>query len=1578
MKLLNLTYTICTLCCLLGQVYGQTDTLDAHLHIQQDVHGPQLFSVASDQQMQPLASSAPIISYGPSRSMAVNQEFDWSPSNNGGTVEFGVTVEQTFTGFYNPLGSGSAPDGTLYIANTGYHSIMKRTSGGVQTVFAGGNSTSYGYVNGTGTAARFRHPSFLAVDASGNIFVADQQNHRIRKITPSGVVTTFAGSGSIGSANGTGTAASFNYPMGLAFDASGNLYVADAYNHRIRKITPAGVVSTYAGSGASGLLDGTLSAARFSYPIGLSFDGNGDLYVADRSNFAIRKISGDAVTTVAGNGTAGSVDGTGAAARFQANGLVVDKGNLYFVDQTYNGLKHISPSGQVVTISASGQFTGPFSISRGPDGKYHIAENTQNRIKKVAIVAAYSISPALPPGLLFDRYTGKISGKLSSVRASQSYTVTARNNMGSSTSTVTFSVATGDGPAVSSDQNYILETIPRQAYSSVSAMEGEPVGSVNRRIQYFDGLGRPLQNVEWQGSPSKKDVVQHIEYDGFGRESHKYLPYVDITGDGSYKAGGSPNVTDFYTKTTGSDIAGVVRTPKPFAVTVFENSPLNRIKEQGGPGEIWQPAAGRTPNGGRTVVTEYGTNLENDVRLWRLNGSGALGGKTYYAPGRLYKTVVKDENWDSGNKGTVEEYKDFEDRVVLKRVWESESNKLETQYVYDDFGDLRYIIPPAVTTDTLTVKAGDPDFWNYVYAYRYDGRRRLIEKKIPGRGWEHIVYNRNDQPVLTQDSVQRIKPVPEWSYTKYDALGRVTETGIFRRNLSRSALQDTLNLEQTDASRAFWETRGHNALSYDNKSYPRGTSTKTVLTVNYYDDYGFKASTVLAASTNLDSTRMVKGLLTGTKVSKDDGSTPLLSVNYYDKKARLIETISNNHLGGTDRITNTYNFPGELLTSNHEHKASPTGTATTILTTNIYDHVGRLVETKKKVGSQPEIIQSRLAYNGIGQLITKALHVVDDGTDIAEDMVLDGSDVINPQQTYEKVATSSITLKPGFHAPLGSSFHASIVPGGSLQTIQYTYNPQGWLKSASSKDFESELYYEDGSVPQYNGNISEQHWKHDDEATKHFVYSYDGLNRLEDGNSVNGGMHEQLAYDDMGNITKLTRDGTEINYTYTGNRLISLSGGLGGSYLYDANGNVTKDRMGTNLTYNHLNLPKTANRTQSGANPAVAVQYLYDAVGTKLRMTSTVGGTITTRDYVAGIEYSKVGSAASAIEMIHTEEGYLQRNASNNTYTYHYNLTDHLGNVRATLQQSTGEVIQKHDYYPFGKAKALVTSGINKYLYNGKEIQDELGGQYDYGARFYDAEIGRWNVVDPLAEIYSSYSPYAYVENNPISFIDPTGMYKVDANGNINITDQDEIKRFLGFLNSNPNAGFKESSDHIRNADNGFRLELDEVIVTRRSAFEGGGWVGSVESQASDAMGRMSNATGVYWQEGGRHNMLSNPNNVTMLEMPGYIGGRAGINTVYKGIKGGLPYIGKSFNILNRYSKAERELMKIKPILSGINYDAKLLRAVEQTVLKFMKSKGPVSNMRNAFSSKRKDYAEYMEKAAKWLEKNAPNWKDMF
>src|SRR5690606_7849590 len=188
------------------------------------------------------------------------------------------------------------------------------------------------------------------------------------------------------------------------------------------------------------------------------------------------------------------------------------------------------------------------------------------------------------------------------------------------------------------------------------------------------------------------------------------------------------------------------------------------------------------------------------------------------------------------------------------------------------------------------------------------------------------------------------------------------------------------------------------------------------------------------------------------------------------------------------------------------------------------------------------------------------------------------------------------------------------------------------------------------------------------------------------------------------------------------------------------------------------------------------------------------------------------------------------RNASNNTYTYHYNLTDHLGNVRATLQRTgptTGNVIQKHDYYPFGKAKAIVTSGINKYLYNGKEIQDEIGGQYDYGARFYDAEIARFNVIDRFAEKYYSMTPYQYGGLDPIKHIDVNGdsiwvainTTSIDANGQSNTV----TTRYYYGADKNGQYGFLDNNGAIYSGNDAFAGQLSKALGDLRS----GGATGS-------------------------------------------------------------------------------------------------------------------------------------------------------
>jgi len=265
-----------------------------------------------------------------------------------------------------------------------------------------GSPYVYGSVDGTGASAKFLYPDGVAVDGSGNVYAADEGGNTIRKITPSGVVTTIAGSfGVTGSKDGTGPAAQFNAPAGLAVDGSGNLYVSDQGNDTIRKITPAGVVTTLAGTaGISGRSDGTGPAAQFATPGNVAVDGSGNVYVADQLNDTIRKITpGGVVTTLAGDATvAGHIDGTGTGARFnQPYGIAVDGGGNVYVADTYNQtIRKITPGGVVTTLAgdvtiaghldgtgAAAQFQYPTGVAVDGSGNVYVADVINDTIRKV-------------------------------------------------------------------------------------------------------------------------------------------------------------------------------------------------------------------------------------------------------------------------------------------------------------------------------------------------------------------------------------------------------------------------------------------------------------------------------------------------------------------------------------------------------------------------------------------------------------------------------------------------------------------------------------------------------------------------------------------------------------------------------------------------------------------------------------------------------------------------------------------------------------------------------------------------------------------------------------------------------------------------------------------------------------------------------------------------------------------------------------------------------------------------------------------------------------------------------------------
>lgn len=329
--------------------------------------------------------------------------------------------------FYNPSGVAVDRAGNVYVADTSNHTIRKITAAGDVGTFAGAGVE--GSTDGAGGAVRFRFPSGVAVDGAGNVYVADTRNQTIRRITPSGEVSTLAGTaGQPGSVDGLGSAARFDGPSGVATDSVGNVYVADSINNTIRKINPAGEVSTLAGTaGQRGSADGIGASARFSGPYGLAADSAGNLYVADEYNFTIRKVSpAGEVTTLAGTpGQAGSADGTGAAARFDFPlGVAIDAaGSIYVADSGSATIRKVSPVGEVITLagtarvfgSADGvgpaaRFSAPSGLAVDSAGQLFVADSGSSNVRRITATGTVSTLAGVTPALSGSGSFGNAAG----------------------------------------------------------------------------------------------------------------------------------------------------------------------------------------------------------------------------------------------------------------------------------------------------------------------------------------------------------------------------------------------------------------------------------------------------------------------------------------------------------------------------------------------------------------------------------------------------------------------------------------------------------------------------------------------------------------------------------------------------------------------------------------------------------------------------------------------------------------------------------------------------------------------------------------------------------------------------------------------------------------------------------------------------------------------------------------------------------------------------------------------------------------------------------------------------------------
>ncbi|WP_375181910.1 DUF6443 domain-containing protein [Chryseobacterium sp.] len=864
-------------------------------------------------------------------------------------------------------------------------------------------------------------------------------------------------------------------------------------------------------------------------------------------------------------------------------------------------------------------------------------------------------------------------------------------------------------------------------------------------VQYSDGLGRAKQIISIKASPNGKDIVIPSEYDSFGRQLRSYLPVPQTgTQNGAIYTDPKANAAQAY----GSD-------PYFYSESVQENAPGGKLLSQRKPGSDYL---------GHSVQYGYGVNAADEVKKYTvttswLNGatSNAVSPAGNYGAGELMKTSVTDED---GHQTT--EYKNGKGQTVLVK-----KQNTETYYLYNKYGQLVYVIPPLAVSQPLTGTVLD----ELCYQYRYDSRSRQVEKKLPGKGWEYIVYDTQDRVLMTQDA--NMGASRQWLFTKYDKFGRTVYTGIFTSaqnygSEGRQAEQNTANAAAVSQN----ESRNPGGFSangvtayYTNSAYP--TAFTKILSINYFDTYPAETparpSQVFGKNTIGDNLAMAvntKNLPTASYVKNIEDDNWTKSYIWYDEKARAVGTYAVNHLGGYTKTESLPDFAGVVQQTRLTHARLASDPPKVITQTFEYDSQNRLKKQWHQVDSNPQELLSENIYNDLSRLIQKKV-------------------------------------------------------GNSLQSIDYTYNMRGATTRVNDPAnpgndlFAYALSFFDPSdniTGKYSGNIKEVSWKSaQDNILRKYAYRYDDLNRMTQGIysepdaslPQNNFFNETAAYDLGGNITSLQRNAKgqfsataelidNLTYTYTGNRLSTVTDNStnyrgypdtsGNRISYDVNGNMIshRDKGILQIDYNILDLPKYIKFNEAvpsrGGARYVNTTYLYSASGSKVRKiyqykdgTNAYLASKTT-DYLDGFQYESDATLANPaapfiLKFVPTSEGYY--NFENNKYIYSY--TDHLGNIRVSYFKNTNgsaEVLEENNFYPFG----MKHEGYNQttgnpsynYQYGGKELQKETGWS-DFGARMYMSDIARWGVIDPLAETTTRVNPYNYALNNPVMFIDPDG-----------------------------------------------------------------------------------------------------------------------------------------------------------------------------------------------------------------------------
>ena len=833
-------------------------------------------------------------------------------------------------------------------------------------------------------------------------------------------------------------------------------------------------------------------------------------------------------------------------------------------------------------------------------------------------------------------------------------------------------------------------------------------------LTYYDGLGYAEQEVGIRAvANGTADLVRPIVYDLHHRETHKYLPFARTNGNGEYDPAAIVHQEEFYRNKF--DLGSV--TPYAYVLEEYEPSPVGRVLESRKPGSEFQTTE-------RSVRNNYFANDASAVLRLDVDAvSQNLKVNGFYAENMLSGVKTVDED---GAVSIV--YTDKEGHTVYEeRQLRGEGDvvdRIVTRYVYDDCGRLAWVVTPEGVdrlTQGASYAATSDLARNYCYFYRYDEYGRQIERQMPGREPEYMVYDRRDRLVMSQDGNMRTKK--QWMIYRYDDLSRLT----------RQLLATDTSTDQALRHKEFCD-------AFNSLNPPAlYTGPSTTVQKYAYDHYGWFNDPALAfehvdgltrengASLQDPEVRGYKTYEQLAVLTADDIQDYHDRAFYYDYKGRVIQTVEKDSRGNILRTTSRYDLIGNLLAQRESYTHG--GTTDVLDRTFEYDSRSRMTKETAQFNDGEQAVVA-YTYDDLGQLIGK-------------------------------------TYGTGAHA-----IHETM-----------DYNMQGWLTEKSSELFEMRLRYHDpeshlSDRASYTGNISSWWWKHrlinndNDSENRLYAFTYDDLARLVDTElylddsygASNEFVENGITYDKNSNIITLNRSSLSSDdvknylFSYSGNQRIKDETS-NSDYEYDANGNIHRDALtGFYIYYNLLNLP-TVIYTEGD----MGLYYTYLSDGTKIEVCGYDDNEPTR--YAGSLVYND-----GTFESASFGGGRIVGTNNGANSEVHYFLTDHLGSTRVVAKVTpTGrEDLDRKDYYPFGKewAQPDMPTSDNRYTFSGKEKQHLRFQEIDYadfGARFYDSDGVHFLQQDPLLEKFYRIGPYNYCIGNPVRLADADGRIPFDT-----------------------------------------------------------------------------------------------------------------------------------------------------------------------------------------------------------------------